>query len=150
MSGRFVWALLLLGAVFSMHGIECAAADANAGHGTMASAGPAIYEDAPSGPVDETLTTAGTQMSQALMPAASVAAAAALPHRDLPTHGAASWMVCLAALLTGAITLAAAALIGREPASLLGSRAAPVALWHTGWSRLPRPPELAALCLLRI
>jgi hypothetical protein len=69
--------------------------------------------------------------------------------RGSPAHSMAShaWNACLAVLLMGVALLAVAA-VRRLPA--LWGR--PVALRMHGsiaWLRPPRPPDLAALCLLR-
>ena len=79
----------------------------------------------------------------------AIAVAADLSADGSPPHGSALMAVCLAVVLTGVSALAAAALIGRASTSSVRARA-PSPMWHTGWSRVPRPPDLSALCLLRI
>ena len=149
MSARRVCVLLLLAAVLSMHGVQCMAADVDAGHGmTGATHGQAdLTQQDPS--MDSVLTGGGHLMPAVVSGPVVLALAASTSHNGLPLHGAAFGAVCLAVLLTGVIGLVAAALIGRTPATRVRARA-PSSVWQTGWSRLPRPPDLSALCLLRI
>ncbi|MCW2741628.1 MAG: exported protein of unknown function [Blastococcus sp.] len=144
MSARLVWVLLLLAAVFSMHGVQCVAAHGEDGHGSTGSITAALVESAASAPV-----AMGHQVSGDVPRVAPLAAIAVLPHDSSTGDDAGLWAVCLAVLMTGVVLLIAVALVRREAAFLLPARAVP-ALWHTGWSRLPRPPDLSALCLLRI
>ena len=142
MSARLVWVLLLLAAVFSMHGLQCVAADGEDGHGRTTSASAVVHVAALAEPVGWTLMAVGHQALDAV--------SATAPLSDgLPGHGASYWAVCLAVLMTGAIFLGVTALVRRAPAAVVRARA-PALLRHTGWSRLPRPPDLSALCLLRI
>ena len=140
MSARLVWVLLLLAAVFSMHGVQCVAADADAGHGTTSAS--TVIHAASAEPVRSTFMAVGHQAFAAVPTAAPVS-------DGLPAHGATYWAVCLAVLLTGVVLLGLAALVRRASALVVRARA-PSPLWHTGWFRLPRPPDLSALCLLRI
>ena len=149
MSARRMWALLLLAAVFSMHGVQCMASDMNAGHGTAASAMTVVHGAALAGPVWPTSTVVGHQLSGTVPGGVFVTAMSGLPHDSPPMPGAAFGAVCLAVLLTGVVLLGVAALVRRAPVSIVRARA-PSALWHTWWSRLSRPPDLSALCLLRI
>ena len=148
MSARRMWALLLLAAVFYMHGVQCMATDV-AGHG-MTGAGhvpSAVSEQAPE--LHSTLAAAPTLSAAAVAVQTTIAVAADISPDGFPPHGSALIAVCLTMVLTGVSALAAAALIGRAPASIVRARATSP-LWHTGWSRVPRPPDLSALCLLRI
>ena len=149
MSARRMWALLLLAAVFSMHGVQCMASDMNAGHGTAASAMTVVHGAALAEPVWPTSTVVGHQLSGVVPGGVSVTAMSGLPHGSPPMPGAAFGAVCLAVLLTGVVLLGVAVLVRRAPASIVRARA-PSARWNTWWSRLPRPPDLSALCLLRI
>lgn len=149
MSARRMWALLLLAAVFSMHGVQCMAGDMDAGHGTAASAMTVVHGAASAEPVWPTSTIVGHQLSGVFPGGVSVAAMSGLQHDSPPMPGAAFGAVCLAVVLTGVVLLGVAALVRRAPASIVRARA-PSARWRTWWSRLPRPPDLSALCLLRI
>ena len=149
MSARRMWALLLLAAVFSMHGVQCMAADMDAGHGTAASAMTVVHGAALAEPFWPASAVVGHQLSGVVPGGVSVAAMSGLPHENPPMPGAAFGAVCLAVVLTGVVLLGVAALVRRAPVSIVRARA-PSALWHTWWSRLPRPPDLSALCLLRI
>ncbi|RFU20603.1 hypothetical protein D0Z06_14915 [Geodermatophilus marinus] len=144
-----MWALLLLAAVFSMHGVQCMAADMDAGHGTAASAMPVVHGVASAEFVWPALTVVGYQSPGVVPGAGPVAAISGPPHDSPSTSGTAFGAVCLAVLLTGVVLLGVAALIRRVPGSVVRARA-PSVLWHAWWSRLPRPPDLSALCLLRI
>jgi hypothetical protein len=137
--------LLLLAAVFSMHGVQCVTADAGVGHGTP----------------EAVLTVSGLEQGHLLVVAIDavdhqvtgaplgMTAVAGTSQDGLPVHGATFRAVCLAVLLTGVVLLGVASLIRKAPVLVVRARA-PSALWHTGWSRLPRPPDLSALCRLRI
>ncbi len=128
MSARRIAALLLLAAVFSLHGVQCMAGDMGTGHGTQASGTTVVH---------------GAASPEPVSPVAGPL------HDSPPMPGAVFEAVCLAVLLTGVVLLGVAALVRRAPASVVRARA-PSARWHTWWSRLPRPPDLSALCLLRI
>jgi hypothetical protein len=149
MSAQRVWALLLLASVFSMHGVQCVAAGVDSVHGMSggahASAELSAWEQVP----DSAHAAEGHLSSGAVAGPVVLAVAAGMSQEGLPLPGGAFGAVCLAVLLTGVIALAAAALIGRAPASRIRARA-PSSLRHTGWSRIPRPPDLSTLCLLRI
>ena len=149
MSAQRLWVLLLLAAVFCMHGLQCVGPDVDAGHGTGAAAHAVVYLAAPAPLVDSTLAAVGHLVDGAPSDSGVLAAAAVLSQYGLPPHGAAFWAVCLAVLLTGILALGVAALTGRAPARFIRA-GTPSSLWHTGWSRIPRPPDLSALCLLRI
>lgn len=154
MRGRRGLVLLLLAAVFTMHGLQCAAADSGtttAPHGTV--------HTTPAAP-DPVLHAAGPGMvmeSAAAMtaaPAAAVAAGTAIGvslaggHDSTPHPAGHLWALCLAVLAAG---LAAMLLVltGR-----LGEFRLPLTRRTTGgpwaWLRPPRPPDLYSLCLMRI
>lgn len=151
MSARRVCVLLLLASVFSMHGVQCVAADVDAVHGTTGAAH--ASDDLSAGALaplmDPALAAVGDLMSGAVSGPVVLVVAADMSQNGLPLHSAAFGAVCLAALLAGVVAMAAAAFIRRAPPSRVRARA-PASPWHTGWSRLPRPPDLFALCLLRI
>lgn len=148
MSARRMGVLLLLAAVFAMHGVQCMATDV-AGHGTTGSAHtpPALSAQVPD--VDSALTAAPHLLPAAVSVQVATAVVAGISPDGFPPHGSALVAVCLAMVLTGVSALAAAALIGRASASSVRARA-PSPVWHTWWSRISRPPDLSALCLLRI
>ena len=145
MPGRRIWVVLLLAAVFSMHGLQCMAAP-EAGHASMgAAAGTSGTTAMGAAPGAETLVGH-------LVAAGRAAGAAALPTgNDLPGSAAAGlWVVCLAVLFTGLGLVGAALMLLLR--SGLGPRSPtphPQPVWRTGWARPPRPPDLFSLCLLR-
>ena len=141
MTARRMWALLLLAAVFSMHGVQCVAADAGAGHAPATTSAHAVVE--PLHPVESMLGVAARHLTG---PAGAMPGAL---DDGPPAHVSGFAVVCLAVLLTGVALLGVTSLLRRHGAFPLQPRA-PTALARTGWFRLPRPPDLSALCLLRI
>ena len=146
---RHFCALLLLAAVFSMHGVQCVAADVEAGHGMAGAAHASRDVAATARPGDSAPDVLDHVRTDALQTIAQFTAVAGVPKGSPPAHGALAWVVCLAVVLTGMVLLGLAALVRRLPALLVRARG-PSGLWHTGWSRILRPPDLSALCLLRI
>ena len=147
--GRWLAALLLLAAVFCIHGLQCAT-----GHGWAHPAGMGLQAEA-AGPLSE---------SSPLRPGATPAMAAhamdeAPPVPALSGHpiirgsmerGPSMELgVCLGAILGGIAALVALPLLRnalRRATRLWGgSPRSP-----RGWARAPAPPELSSLCLLRI
>ena len=149
MSARRFCALLLLAAVFSMHGVQCVVADAEAGHGltSTAHAWTGVVAAAPS--AGAALNVLDHGRSDAVQVIAGLASIAGTPVGGLPSHGATLWAVCLAVLLTGLVLLGFVAKIRTPWARAVRARA-PSPLWRAGWFRIPRPPDRSALCLLRI
>lgn len=141
-----MWALLLLAAVFSMHGVQCVAADADSGHGMSGAAHAQVAAPAETASLDVGLGVAGNVLHG--MALADVVATDA-DGGALPGAGAAFWAVCLAVLLTGVVLLGLVAMINTSWARTVQARA-PASRWRAAWSTLPRPPDLSALCLLRI
>ena len=91
-----------------------------------------------------------------LFPVAAVSSADEVTAHDeeWTDHGSTShpmashaWNACLAVLLMGMALLAAAGF--RRLPSLTERRVTPRVRGPIGWVRPPRPPDLAALCLLR-
>ena len=91
-----------------------------------------------------------------LLPVAAVSSADEVTAHDgeRTDHGSTShpmashaWNACLAVLLMGMALLAAAGF--RRLPSLTERRVTPRVRGPIGWVRPPRPPDLAALCLLR-
>lgn len=151
MQGRRGWALLLLAAVFTMHGLQCAAADSSAAssaHGTgvhaASGAAPAPHQ------VDSSAATASHEgMSAPTLTAAAVAGSPLGAGHDSSPHGAGHlWAVCLAVLAAGLAAMLVA-LVGRLPELRL-PLLRPVTERPWGWLSPPRPPDLHSLCLLRI
>lgn len=153
MRGRWVWALLLLAAVFAMHGLQCAAADS----GTSSGLHGAVHAVAGTDPVlhlvgSSTGMTAPESVSAAL--GATLAAAAVVgpslgvDHDSSPHDSGHLWAVCLAILAAGLAAMLLA-LAGRLPDFRLPHpRRATGGPW--AWLGPPRPPDLYSLCLMRI
>ncbi|WP_407937435.1 DUF6153 family protein [Modestobacter caceresii] len=146
-----LWAaLLLLAAVFAMHGIQCAAAGSALAHGsTSLSAAASVDVSAASvhlGPVAGAMPDHRRVAATRGAADADATGSSGLP---APWHDAHLLAVCLAVLLAGLTVLAAVVL--RRGSALPPARGSPTpSRWPTGWSRQPRPPTLSALCLLRI
>ena len=131
---RRVFAVLVLAAVVSMHGIPALGADGEGHRDTVVEMAVA----APSG-----LTGAHALDQPSAVDRSGLPPAAPVP----PGHGVDShvWAACLAVLL--ALTLLAAAVqMGRRGRPLLRG---PTVRRLSGWKVPPRPPDLFALCLLR-
>ena len=134
---RRTWIVVLLAAVFLMHGVPSMATDGTA----VASSHPEM----PAAPNGGGLATV----------AAMSGVGAAATHDDepagdgSPSHSMAShaWTACLAVLIMG-IALLVAVAVRRLPA-LADRRAASRMHGSSAWVRRPRPPDLASLCLLR-
>jgi hypothetical protein len=134
MRGRRGWVLLLLAAVFAMHGLHCAAAESSApsgAHGTI---------------------HAVDHMTTPPLAAAVTAATAGVPlgvGHDSTPHGAGHlWALCLAVLAAGLAVLLLA-LVRRSTAIRLPLlRRATGQAWE--WLSPPQPPDLYSLCLMRI
>jgi hypothetical protein len=145
MSARRICVLLLLAAVFSVHGVQCVAADVDVGH-AMTVAGPALVDAAG----EASAVDVGFAASPVLHGMATgIAVVSSVTSDEVPGHGAAFWAVCLAVLLTGIVLLGLVGLVRKVWARAVRARA-PSPLWREGWFRFPRPPDLSALCLLRI
>jgi hypothetical protein len=146
MPARRMWVLLLLAAVFSVHGVQCVAADVDTGHGMTGAAHALVAAPVKAPSVGVGLAVASNVLAGM---ATGTAVVGETTGDVLPAHGATFWAVCLAIVLTGIVLLGVVALIRTPWARAVRARA-PSRLWRTGWSRLPRPPDLFALCLLRI
>lgn len=155
MRGRRGWVLLLLAAVFTMHGLQCAGADSAApsgAHGVIHAV--AAAEPDPVlhlvGPV--AAMASADHMTAPPLAAAVAAATVGVPlgaDHDSSPHGAGHlWALCLAVLAAGLAVLLLA-LVRRSPAIRLPlSRRATRQAWE--WLSPPRPPDLYSLCLMRI
>ena len=149
MAARRMWILLLLAAVFSMHSIASAPANPSAGQGLTATAEHGMGSAA-SG--SETLRTSGSLEVASPGGWANSAVAVVDPvSPSVPLHDVATHFlsVCLAVLLAGLGWLITSV---RAPtvATPVVRFAAPRPRLDMGWFRPPRPPDLSALCLLRI
>lgn len=154
MRSRLMWALLLLAAVFSMHGVSCAAADQGLGQPAPSSAAPDVAPTAQTGMTHGVASGAeltATSGQTALHQGAGVS--------DSPEHPAGhsgavhALMVCLA-VLSGGMGIALAVLA----AWLARRRLLTVLVPVSGRLRtavgsvvasLPAP-ELSRLCVLRV
>ncbi|NEK87367.1 hypothetical protein GCU60_16635 [Blastococcus saxobsidens] len=155
MAARAWTALLLLAAVFAMHGLQCTAAGTahTTGHGAapVASAPAGLLEDGP----HPAMASPGLEAHSGDHDTAAVAAAAPLAgllgagHDSAPAGaGGHLWALCLAVLAAGLAVLVALLLprlLTLLPAAWARLRT------HTSTSLAPlRPPDLHSLCLLRI
>ncbi|SFF22331.1 DUF6153 family protein [Blastococcus tunisiensis] len=139
MPGRRFWAVLLLAAVFAMHGLQCAAGMLPAGGAHHTAPALAVAAVGPVGHV-----TAGAPTPDGPEHLGTTEAA-----RDTPSPAPSGHLeaLCLAVAAAGLAVLLLA--LG------LPSRGVPLSpRWHRamrrpGWLRPPRPPDLHALCLLR-
>lgn len=140
-----VLALLVLAAVFSMHGLQCVAGDPGNAQSDMASMDGTFS----AGETGGTTALSATGHVSAGLGAVAVEAAATTSHT--PFHSAVHTLaVCVAILLAGFAVLGAL-LVLRRSARL--SANGPVRIRARSWwtsTQLLRPPDLASLCLLRI
>jgi hypothetical protein len=139
------WVWLVLAAVFSMHGLPYMAADT--GHADMGS----VHAQAPAWP--ETAAPALVPMLDDHPDSADgiVAVSSAPVTQESPAPGAAhAWAACLAVVVSGISLLVSWAVLRRSATSAGWGRT--LAGPPTGSARAHRlrPPDLAALCLLRI
>jgi hypothetical protein len=156
MGARLWTALLMLAAVFSMHGLQCTAGDSAVEHvstplGAAASVGApaaAIHVGTVAAAISDPWRVAATHGARD----AASTGSTGLPAPQAPQapgHDAHVWAVCLAVLLAGLTILGAVALLRGMAVPLIRGSPTP-SRWLTGWSRQPRPPDLSVLCLLRI
>ncbi|MCZ2839775.1 hypothetical protein [Modestobacter sp. VKM Ac-2985] len=143
-----VWtALLLLAAVFGVHGVQCTMPDPTLGHESVTVA-PTASVDVPAaaaaGPIVVAAAMRGHQ--HAALPGTG---GAGDPGSLAPWHDGHVLAFCLAALLAGLTVMGASSRLRGLAVRLAGGRPTSPHC-TTGWSRQPRPPDLAALCLLRI
>lgn len=141
------WVLLVLAAVFAMHGLQCMAA--HTGHMETASV---------HGQAAASLTAAGPVLPAVVVPdphpdglvgmagVASVHAGQESPAPDV----AHVWAACLAVLATGLTVLGAWWVLRRGTTSSGGGGEFHRPRPRPAWARVLRPPDLATLCLLRI
>lgn len=146
MPTRRLWVLLLLAAIFSMHGAQYIAADAGLRHAEVAVAQHGTEDPLDAGSLSASMAADDQPQQADMSPGAT--AMAGQPGRG---HGVAAhvWSVCLAILYAGLVLFAAAGLLVMVAAPVSRGIASHLTLF-TGWSRLPWPPDLSALSLLRI
>ena len=149
MAARRMCILLLLAAVFSMHSIASSSADPGAVQGPAATVD---HEMSPAPSGSQTLKTSGSSELASFESWANSSVAVGDPAPlNGPIHNVATHFVsvCLAVLLAGLGWL-----ISRVQAPTVATPvmrfAAPRPRLDMGWFRPPRPPDLSALCLLRI
>ena len=150
MAARLWTALLMLAAVFAMHGLQCTSAAHGAADGPGQAPAAAVAMTAPT-LADGHLAAAGLtdpMAGERAVPGSPAVAVTDAGHDTRP-HGSAGhlWTWCLAVLAAGIaalLALLAPRLIGLAPSAL---RRAPARA--RGWCTPPRPPDLFALCLLR-
>jgi putative copper export protein len=134
---RRTWIVVLLAAVFLMHGIPSMAAEQAAVPASHV--GTSTAEDG----VDLLLVAAVSSADEGTGHDEEWADHGSTSH-SLASH---AWNACLAVLLMGMALLAAAAF--RRLPSPRDRRVTSRVRGSVGWVRPPRPPDLAALCLLR-
>jgi len=154
MRARLLWTLLLLAAVFSMHGLSCAAADsAMTGTSTHTSTATAHSPSAASGSIVE-LVVAGAAMPD--MDAGHSTDQPGGHSSDQPgghSSAAHALMVCLAVLAggVGAVLAALAAWLSRRRLGTIYTRAARHVRVVVDRAAACAPtPELSRLCVLRV
>jgi hypothetical protein len=143
-------ALLILAAVFSMHGLQCVAADAGTTHPDVEAAHGPLVEVAESVVLSMAAAMAdGVGGSAHLDALESSSAASGHPG---PMHSVVHVLtMCLAVLMAGLAAMGALLLLRRVSAATAADVGALVRA-RSWWSSVEarRPPDLAALCLLRI
>jgi hypothetical protein len=149
MAARLWTALLMLAAVFAMHGLQCTSAAAQ-------SVGVAPAHIATAAPTSTDGHSAGaTAPGPADLMAADQAvtgppaAASADPGHGSTPHGSAEHLrtLCLAVLAAGIAVLLA--MTGARLIQLASPALRRARTRVSGWLPPPRPPDLFALCLLR-
>jgi hypothetical protein len=149
MAARLWTALLMLAAVFAMHGLQCTSAAAQSAGVTLAQIAPAVPTTADGHPVGATAPgPADLMAADQAITGPPAAAPAGAEHGSTP-HGSVEHLrtLCLAVLAAGIavlLAMAGARLIQLAPPALRRARTR-----VSGWLPPPRPPDLFALCLLR-
>lgn len=136
--------LVVLAAIFAMHGVPSTSADATADSTAAVAHAKTMAPAGGVGPLPAA-TSLGVGLAQGV---------AALPGEEMEGHGPShtgavhQWATCLAVLLLGLALLAV--LLGRKPPGSLHHRTAAPSRGAPFWAGPARPPDLSALCLLRI
>jgi hypothetical protein len=139
-----MWVIVVLAAVFSMHGLQCVTADANVDNASMGS----MHGSAMTLP-DSVFSTHLLVPMDAHHGGVDLGSA---PADDGPAGQGAvhAWAVCFAIAVAGLALLPVLALLRSRTSAARSDRGLVRA---PPWSRRAhpfRPPDLAALCLLRI
>jgi hypothetical protein len=152
--GRRGWVLLLLAAVFTMHGLPCAAADS----GGPSGAHDTIHAIGAAGPHPVLhLVATGAAMASDHTTASPLAAAVTVATIGMPLgadhdstpHGSGHLRAWCLAVLAAGLAVLLLALVGRSPGTRLPLPLRAIGrAW--GWQSPPRPPDLNSLCLMRI
>ena len=148
MRGRGLGILLLLVAVLSMHGLQYLSAGTGPSAPVTANADHALDTGAVTALVLAPVVLsddAATMVAREGAAATSAMANGALPGHGIPAH---LWSLCLAVLLAGLTTFGAA--VARRARAVPARAPASRTRETLSRTRLPRPPDLSALCLLRI
>jgi hypothetical protein len=160
MAARLWTALLMLTAVFAMHGVQCTAAADGAGSAattahvaTTAHAGSVAMTELTPGHARPAAEAASFDDPMPAHAATATVAAVAAPvdagHGGVPHDWAAHlWTACLAVLAVALAVLFALLVPRLVQQGRPGPRNARTRA--RGWLTPPRPPDLSALCLLRI
>lgn len=152
MGRRLILALLALGAVFAVHGIQCLAAEATHGQHAMAVTASSTALVATTSPgvghtsadlADGHTSTSGHASGA---PATAIPGAPRGSSHDVAGH---LWEVCLAVLAAG-LALGLTALVDRVARRVVELTAIGPGSPGRRSGRLLRPPDLSQLCLLRI
>ncbi|WP_409332015.1 DUF6153 family protein [Trujillonella humicola] len=138
---RQAWILFLLAAMFSMHGISSLPRDAGMPEGRVA------HEPAMA------LAADGMALDAAIMAAVvdEPMDGSATTDHDEPGHGMPThlWSFCLAVLMAGAALVGLVLIARASPAERMLSEVGCIRR-PAGLVPILRPPDLSALCLLRI
>ena len=138
---------LVLAAVLAMHGVPMLFA----GGGTHGNPPASDHAMATAALVDEAMAEPAARFASMPtwpsfdMPSEQVHGSPAMPDPDSQMH---AWAACLAVLLAGLTLLVSVAVLRRTGLTKAGG-AGVRPQWPRGWARIPRPPDLFALCLLR-
>lgn len=145
MPARRWWIVVILAAVFTMHGVLLVPSSGGNDETGSAADQHAMAASDDSGPLAGLVSAGGSG------PSADIAAGSEKPmFTDDPGHGVGMhvWSLCLA-ILAG-LALVGALVLTRRVAAALDGAVAPQPRGFGRWFRVPRPPDLASLCLLRI
>lgn len=151
MSGRQrLWSLLVLAAVFAMHGVQCMAAGPDSGHAAATSVvATATMEHSSGVDVVARGMAAGLAVTSAVVPSVGGPLSGGLPVDQGSGHGADLWAVCFAVVVGVLVLLGASGLLRRGVVTPV--RGSPSRRFGTRIIASPlRPPDLSFLCLLRI
>jgi hypothetical protein len=150
MAVRLWTALLLLVGVVAMHGWQCSSAPATSTQGSDAVHAVAVALTAPTDATHMAgLGLTGPMPGGSAVTGSPAAEPGGAGHSS-PPHGPAGhlWTLCLAVLAAGLAILLA--LLAPRLLWLLAPTRRRARARATGWFTPLRPPDLAALCLLRI